>query len=78
VLGVMDGVEDLEVTGDWTQLLRFWCEGREWERRVCPALRNLTVHGGEGPGPELAVFGDARRDVGLQLTTTHVVRGEGA
>jgi len=76
VLGAMDGVEDLEVTGDWAQLLRFWCGNREWER-CCPALRSLTVHGGEGPGRELVVFEDARRDVGLPLTTTHVLHGEG-
>ena len=76
MLGVMDGVEDLEVMGDWTQLLQFWCGCRERER-LCPALRNLTVYGGEDPGRELTVFEDARHAIGVPLTTTNFLRGEG-
>ena len=76
LLGAMDGVKDLVVRGDWTLLLRFWREGRE-RKRHCPALRKLTVHGEEGSEPELGAFEDARRDVGLPLTATYVLRVEG-
>ena len=75
MLKAMDGIEDLEIGGDWASLLRFWREGREWER-LCPALCRLRVYGGEGHEPELAVFEGARRDIGLPLTAMHILRGE--
>jgi len=76
MLEAMDGVEDLEVGGDWTGLLRFWREGREWER-LCPALCKLRVCCGEVHVLELAAFEGARRDAGLPLTATHGLREEG-
>jgi hypothetical protein len=76
MLGAMDGVENLDIRGDWTQMLRFWRGDRERER-LCPALRKLVVYGGESPEPELAVFGKARHGVGLPLTATHILSGEG-
>lgn len=76
MLGVMGGVEDLEIRGEWTQVLQLWQGSQEW-RRLCPALRNLAVHGGEGAEYDLAEFADARNAIGLPLTVTHYVSGEG-
>jgi len=75
MLGVMGGVEELEIRGGWTQVLQFWRGDRERER-LCPALRKLTVYGGGSVGSDLAAFEDARNDVGLPLTT-HFLSGEG-
>ena len=76
MLGVMGRVENLEIRDGWTQMLQFWCGDRKWER-LCPALRQLTVYGGECAGPDLAAFEDSRRGVGLPLTVTHFLRDEG-
>ena len=73
MLGVMGGVEDLEIGSGWVQVLRFWRGDRE-QQRFCPALRNLTVYGGDA-APDLAAFEDIRRNVGLPFTTTHFSRG---
>jgi len=75
MLGVMGGVEDLEIRGEWTQILQFWRGDREGER-LCPALRRLTVYGGESVESELAAFEDARHDFDLPLTT-YFLSGEG-
>jgi hypothetical protein len=74
MLGVMDGVEDLKISGGWTQVLQFWRGDRE-QNRFCPALRVLTVHDEEGAELDPAAFEDARRTVGLPLTTTRSLRG---
>lgn len=66
MLGVMDGVEDIEIIGGWSQVLQFWGGDREREM-LCPTLRRLTVHG-EGAELDLASFKDSRRRVGLPLT----------
>jgi hypothetical protein len=76
ILGVMDGVEDLEIRGDWTQVLQFWRGDRERERH-CPGLLRLTVHGGESPESEVAAFEDARYAAGLPLTATRILGVEG-
>ena len=76
MLRVMEGVEDLEIRGRWTQVLQFWRGSREWEL-LCPALRNLAVRGEEGAGSDLAAFGDARNGAGLPLTMAYFVSEEG-
>jgi hypothetical protein len=76
MLGVMEGVEDLEIRGEWVQMLRFWRGSRKWTR-FCPALRKLVVYGGESAEADLAEFQDIRDDVGLPLTMTRFVSGEG-
>ena len=76
ILGVMDGIEDLEISGGWTQMLQFWRGDRE-QKRLCPALRILTVCDEGGTELDLAAFEDVRRRVGLPLTTTHFLRGGG-
>ena len=76
MLGVMDGVEDLEISGGWAQVLRFWRGDRE-QKRLCPALRTLTVYEEEGAELDLAAFEDLRHTVGLPLTATHFLRGGG-
>jgi len=76
MLGVMEGVEDLEIRGKWPQVLRFWQGSQEW-KRLCPALRNLAVRGGEGAEPDLVAFADARNGVGLPLTMAYFMGGEG-
>jgi hypothetical protein len=76
MLGAMEGVEDLEIRGQWTQVLQFWQESEE-RMRLCPVLRNLVVHGGGGAEFNLASFADARNGVGLPLTMAYVVGGEG-
>jgi len=75
ILGVMRRVEDLEIRGEWTQVLRFWGGGREPER-LCPDLRKLTVRGRASGGPDLMAFEAARCDLGLPLTVTHILSGE--
>lgn len=75
MLGVMDGVEDLEIRGGWTHLLRFW-RGSQERKRLCPALRNLAVHG-EGAESDLALFVEARNGIGLPLNVANFVTGEG-
>lgn len=75
MLGVLEGVEDLEIRGKWAQVLRFWRGSRKWEK-LCPALRRLVVCGGESIEADLVAFRDARQDVGLPLTTTLFVSGE--
>ncbi|KAF9782904.1 hypothetical protein BJ322DRAFT_1212444 [Thelephora terrestris] len=76
MLGALEGVEDLEIRGRWTQVLRFWRGSWKW-KGLCPALRRLVVYGGEGVEVDLAAFNDARQDVGLPLTITHLVSNEG-
>ena len=75
ILETMVGVEDLEIRGRWGHVLRVWGGNMGWNR-FCPALRTLTVCGGESSGADLAAFEDARRCVGLPLTTTHVTDGQ--
>lgn len=77
ILEVMSGVEYLEIRGGWIQMLRLWCGDRE-RKKLCPALRKLTVNGGESAGPDLAVFEDARHNVGLPLVTTRFLRDGGS
>lgn len=67
MLGVMDGVEGIEIIGGWSQVLQHWGGDREQET-LCPALRRLTVHG-EGAELDLAAFKDSRCRVGLPLAT---------
>jgi len=74
ILEVMDGVEDLEISDGWIQMLQFWRGDRE-QKRLCPALRNLTIYDDGGAELDLAAFEDARRTVGLPLATTHFLRG---
>ena len=75
ILGVMDGVEDLEISGGWAQVLEFWRGDRE-QKRLCPALRILTVYEEEGAELDLAASEILKRTVGLPLTT-HLLRGGG-
>ena len=72
MLGTMEGVEDLEIRGGWTQVLRFWRGGGEW-KKLCPALRNLVVHGEGDAESDLEAFVDARKGVGLPLTRVRAV-----
>lgn len=76
MLGVMEGVEDLEIRGKWPQVLRFWQGSQEW-KRLCPALRNLVVRGGEGAEPDLVAFADSRNGVDLPLMMAYFMSGEG-
>ena len=75
MLGGLEGVEDMEIRGGWTQVLWFWRGSWKW-KRLCPALRRLVVYGGEGIEADLAAFEDARQDAGLPLTTTLFVSDE--
>lgn len=75
MLGVMVGVEGLEIRGRWSRVLQFW-RGSQERKVLCPALRNLAVHGEEGAGSDLVVFADARNDVGLPLSMAYIVGGE--
>ena len=74
MLEVMDGVEDLEIGGGWTQILQLWLGDRE-RKRLCPALRRLTVYGEQSAEFDLVAFEDARRRIGFPLTTAHFLRG---